>query len=165
MTDWDRLAGRLARGLNWAAMASIIGMMALTALDVVLRPLGLPLVGAYELAGFLGGLAVSLALAETTYRKGHVEVEIVTERLSAPLRNAIGVVTRLLSLGVFVLISWQSARYASVLRASGEVSMTLGLRFYPVVYAVAFSFAAAAFVVGVDLLRSPARTPRRDGAR
>ncbi|OFV87974.1 MAG: hypothetical protein A3J75_05840 [Acidobacteria bacterium RBG_16_68_9] len=94
-----------------------------------------------------------------------MQVGIVVERLSPRLRHAIGVLTQLLSLGVFVLISWQSARYAAALRESGEVSMTLGLPFYPVVHGVAFSFAAAAFVLGVDLLGSAARPPAANEPR
>jgi TRAP-type C4-dicarboxylate transport system permease small subunit len=156
MEMMERFVQKLSQGLNWVAMGAITAMMFLITADVILRPLGLPLVGSYEISGLLGAVAISFALARVTRERGHVAVELVMKRTPPSLQIAVDKITQTLSLGLFVLISWQSAKYAGVLRQSGEVSMTIGLPFYPVVYGIAFTSAVVALVIILDLLRSKA---------
>jgi hypothetical protein len=58
---------------------------------------------------------------------------------------------------LFALISWRSVLYGNHLRASGEVSLTLQLPFYPFVYGIAFAAAALCLVLFVDLSKNLAK--------
>lgn len=156
MDYWVRFVQKLSQGLNWVAMGALTLMMSLVFADVILRPMGFPIVGSYEISGLLGGVAISFALAKVTREKGHVAVELLMSRTRPSIRLVINKITQALSLILFALISWQSAKYARALWESGEVTMTIGLPFYPVVYGIAVTSAVVALVIAIDLFRGKA---------
>ena len=53
-----------------------------------------------------------------------------------------------MSLSLFALIAWQSFIYANILRATGEVTLSLQMPFYPIVYAIS----AASLLVCIVLI-------------
>jgi hypothetical protein len=52
------------------------------------------------------------------------------------------------------MIAWQSAVYGIDLRQSGEVSLTLQMPLYPIVYGIAFGCGLLALVLLMDLIKS-----------
>lgn len=127
-------------------------MMGLTCADIVLRLFRHPILGTYEVAGFLGAVVASFAMAQTTIEHGHVAVQVVVTRFSPRVQEVIYLITHLLSLLLFVLLAWECIRYGNDLRTSGEVSMTLQLPFFPVLYGIALSAAIVCLVLLVDIL-------------
>jgi len=125
---------KLSQGFNALAGAAVIAMMLVTCADVVLRLFRRPVPGAYEIIGFLCAVVASFSLAYTSLEKGHIAVEILVERLPRPAQVVIEAVVSLLGSALFALLAWQSAVYAADLKFSGEVSVTLALPIYPVVY-------------------------------
>ena len=146
---------RLTKILNWVALTSLWIMVLLTTLDVIMRQFGMPILGTYEVIGFLGFITVAFALAQTTLNHGHVAVKVLMSKLSPPVQNIINKVTLVFSLILFALISWQSAVFATKLWHIGEVSPTLRLPFYTIIYGMAFSSAIVCLVILVDLLKTP----------
>jgi TRAP-type C4-dicarboxylate transport system permease small subunit len=142
-----------SRTLNWVAGWSLVGMMLLTSADIVLRLFRRPILGTYEMVGFLGAVVASLAMAQTTLERGHVAVQVVVSKFSPQIQEVIYLVTHLLSLLLFALLAWEGVSYGNDFRASGEVSLTLRMPFYPVVYGVAFSAAVVCLVLFVDILQ------------
>jgi TRAP-type C4-dicarboxylate transport system permease small subunit len=69
---------------------------------------------------------------------GHVGVEILVRLLSEKAQLCIDLFTRLLSLFLFSLITWQMFLYAADIRHTGEVSMNLEFPIYYIVYLLAF---------------------------
>ncbi len=155
----DRVSRRLSWVLFWVAGASIVAMMFLTCADVILRYFRMPIPGTYELVCFLGALAVAFAMAHTSVQGGHVAVSVITQLLPERVQAAVGAVTGVFSLVFFALIGWQSIRYAGQLKASGEVSLTLELPFYPFVYGVGL----AAFAVCLVLIKRVLENIRKAG--
>jgi TRAP-type C4-dicarboxylate transport system permease small subunit len=158
----------LAKILYWVAGTAIVSMMLLTCADVILR-LGVtayheyhwqflspfrPIPGTYELVCFLGAVAVAFAMAHTSVEQGHVAVSIVVQLFPKRVQAVIETITTLFGLVFFILIAWQSVLYACDLRASGEVSLTLELPFYPFVYGIGFASASVCLVLLVDLSKS-----------
>jgi TRAP-type C4-dicarboxylate transport system permease small subunit len=133
---------KTTRVLHGIGGVSLVFLMVLTVVDVVLRTCGRPVPGTYELVGFAGALAIGAALPYTSWVRGHVHVDSLVGRLPLTGRRVLHVSTRLLAIGLFVLLGWNLIRFGLDLRASGEVSPTLELRFYP----VAFGLAAACFL-------------------
>ena len=127
-------------------------MMILTSADIVLRLFRRPILGTYEIVGFLGAVVVGLAMAQTTLERGHVAVQVVVTRLSPQVQEVIYLITHLLSLLLFALLAWECVKYGNDFRASGEVSLTLRMPFYPVVYGIAFSAVVVCMVLVVDIL-------------
>lgn len=130
--------GGLSTGLHWVAGASLVLLMLTTVADVLLRNLfNRPIPGTYEMVGLAGGLVIGLALPLTSWRRGHVEVDSFIGRVPRPWRSAIHVVTRLLGIALFAILTWNLVLLGLDLRASGEVTPTLELRFYPILFALA----------------------------
>jgi len=132
----------ITRVLHGIAGASLVFLLFLTVLDVILRGFRRPIPGTYELVGFAGGVAIGLAMPFTAWIRGNVYVDTFLGRMSQRYRAAFQIVTRLLACGLFVLLGWNLWQFGLSLRASGEVSPTLELRFYP----VALGLAAASFL-------------------
>jgi len=157
--------------LYWIAGAAIVTMMLLTCVDVVLRfcvtlyhdfkwefltPFR-PIPGTYELVRFLGTIAAAFAMAHTSVEAGHVAVSIVVRLFPARVQALIETITTTFGLIFFAIVSWQSVVYAMDLKASGEVSLTLQLPFYPFIYGIGFAAAAVCLVLLTDLSKSLVR--------
>lgn len=160
MSQVIRLTRWLSRILNWVAGWCLLGMMGLTCADIVLRLFRHPILGTYEVAGFLGAVVASFAMAQTTIERGHVAVQVVVTRFSPRIQEVIYLITHLLSLLLFALLAWECIRYGNDLRTSGEVSMTLQLPFFPVLYGIALSAAIVCLVLLVDILLVMVREAR-----
>lgn len=147
---------RLDDVLKGLSALSLGAMVLLTCADVVGRAIARPLLGAVEVTGLLATLALAFSLPYAHRQRAHVGVEILYMRLGRRARAAVEVCTGTLGTGLFAAIAWMSADYASQMRASGEVSMTLQLPSYLVIYLIAASFAVLALVQLADVLRSAA---------
>jgi TRAP-type C4-dicarboxylate transport system permease small subunit len=147
MTRALEVVRKTARVLHGVGGVSLVLLMVLTVADVVLRAVGRPIPGTYELVGYAGALAIGFALPFTTWIGGHVHVDSLISRLPETCRRVLTVTTRLLGMALFSLLAWNLVRVGLDLRAGGEVSPTLELRYYP----VAFGLAAACLLQVVVL--------------
>jgi len=141
----------LANRLGLIAAAAIFFMMALTCADVFLRLFRMPIPGTYEIVSFLGAVAVSFAVAHTSAEKGHVAVDLVVQLFPKRAREGIEIIIACLGIILFALIAWQSVVYGLDCQRSGEVSLTLQMPFYPIIYGVAFGAVIECLVLIVDL--------------
>jgi TRAP-type C4-dicarboxylate transport system permease small subunit len=139
----------LMRGLG---AACLVGMTFLTCADVVGRFLRHPIFGSVEIVGFMATLAVALALPYTHHVKGHIGVEILVRRYSKRTQHVIDLVTGILSLVLFSIVTWRMAVYAHEMQLSGEVSMNLELPEYLVIYTVSFCFMVFALIIVHDIV-------------
>ena len=127
-------------------------MMLLTCADVVGRFFRHPIFGSVEIVGFMATMAVATALPYTDKMKGHVGVEIVVRLLSEKAQVTMDIVTRILSLILFSILTWQMAVYAKTMKASGEVSISLELPEYLIIYATSFCCLIFTLVILKDLI-------------
>lgn len=133
---------------------SIAAMMVLTCADVIMRGFGHPISGAVEISGFLATVALACSMPFTHAAKGHVGVDMLTRRLSPRTQGIIDFKTGIFGLIIFLAISWQSFKYASALKKSGELSMTLEFPSYVFVYFISLAFAILCMVVLFDIIHS-----------
>jgi TRAP-type C4-dicarboxylate transport system permease small subunit len=122
--------------LNMIAGCTLTLMMLLTVTDVILRFFRMPIIGAYELVAFGGGIVIGLSLPLTSYKKGHILVDDFLKGFSKDTRKYVHLTTRLLGLGLFTIISWNMFVMGMDMIRSGEVSLTLEMPFYPVVFGI-----------------------------
>jgi TRAP-type C4-dicarboxylate transport system permease small subunit len=152
---WDFLVTglrRLVRVTAGVAGLGLLTMMGVTCLDVVMRKLGHPLPGAYDMVKIAAGVTIACALPYTTAIKGHVAVEYFQHKLGRRGRVVVDTLMRLPIMAMFGLFTWQLIAYGTKLRTSGEVSMTLQLPVYWVPYVMAFSCAQVVLVTLWHLL-------------
>lgn len=105
----------IERFLNHVAGSMIlIGMMLLVTSDVIARFLfNRPIHGVTEITEFMMVGLLYFTLAHTQARKAHINVEILTSRLSPRARLVPEVITYFLGLLVFALITWQGVKSAA----------------------------------------------------
>ena len=129
----------------------LIGMTALTCVDVVGRFFGHPITGSVELVSFMATLSVALALPYTHQVKGHIGVEILVRLFSERTQTIIELCTSFLSLGLFGLITWRMSVYAKTMQKSGEVSMNLELPQHVIIYITSFCFLMFFLIIIKDI--------------
>jgi TRAP-type C4-dicarboxylate transport system permease small subunit len=135
------------------AATALAALMLLTIADVVLRILGRPIVGTYELVGLGGAIAIGLSLPLTSWVRGHIYVDSFVAKLPRTPRAILNIATRLLVLGLFLVIGWNLIRYALDLRSAGEVTPTLRVPFFPVALGVGLSCFIECLVMLADIVK------------
>jgi len=158
MNRLDRWLASASRGFNALACSAVVAMMVLTFTDVVLRLFRRPIPGVYELVGFFGAIGVSFALAYTSVERGHIAVDLVVGKLSKRTQLLIDGLASIVGSCLFCLVTWQSILYGLDLKKSGEVSLTLGVPLYPILYGIAVGCALLSIVLFVDGLQFLRRT-------
>ena len=147
MHSFFKIVQFISDKLKIIGAASMVGMAALTCVDVVGRKLGHPVFGSVELVTFMGVFAVAMALPFTHDTNGHIGVEIFVTKLSRKKRAMVDVITSIASFLLFAILTWQMFGYAFKMRDSGEVSMNLQLPEYMIIFIVACCFAVFSAVI------------------
>jgi TRAP-type C4-dicarboxylate transport system permease small subunit len=127
----------MSRTLNLVAGIALTFMMLLTVADVILRAGGYPIVGTYEISALCLGLVIAFGIPQVSLDRGHVYMEFLLAHFPKWGKGAMLTVTRLLCVTLFALIGMNLLKVAAGFRASGEVTATVQLPFYPVAYGVA----------------------------
>ncbi|MCK9241289.1 TRAP transporter small permease [Desulfocurvus sp.] len=154
MHTLSRLLDRLESAMRALACCCLMGMALLTGADVAGRGLlDTPLFGSEELTAILATLAVALCLPYAHAQGVHIGVEVLISRLPRRVRRRVALATGATAMLLFAVVAWRMVDYALTLRASGQLSMNLGLPTYPVVLALAFGFAMFTLFLARDVLR------------
>lgn len=135
----SQVLNKVSDVLKLIGAVALTAMMMLTVVDVIGRFFKSPIFGSVELVGFLATVVVAAALPYTYKMDGHVGVEILVRLLPDKTQIWIDICTRLLSLVLFILITWQMFLYAEDIQHTGEVSMNLQFPIYYIVYLLSFA--------------------------
>ena len=128
---------RVSAVLNAIAAGALTLMIAITVVDVFLRAVGNPVIGAYDIVGLLcGPLVIGFALPLASLKKNHVAMDIVLACLPKAKRNILIAVTRVICVLLFSFMGYNLFSVGNGFRRSGEVSQTLHMPFYWVTYGV-----------------------------
>lgn len=160
MDRLEKFSATVTGLLKWLAGISLVAMMALTCLDVILRALGRPLTGAVEVEACLGTLCLAFALPQTQARCGQVGVEVLTRRMPQRTVEVLGLITGLASLGLCLVIAWQSWVYAGHLAAGGHTTATLEMPAHIMVRAMSVGFCGLCLVLVAQAAGSAAKVLR-----
>ncbi len=132
----------------------LILMMLLTCADVVGNMFGYPILGSEEIVALMAALLLAFVLPRAHINRAHIGIDLIYRRLSRRARSINDVFVSLISLIFFVLASWQCFEYAQDLQASGEVSATLQLPFYYILYALSLSTFVLSLAILQDLIQA-----------
>ena len=150
----DRWINSTSAGFNVIGAIAILAMMLLTCADVLLRMFRMPIPGTYETIGLLGALFVSFSLAQTSLQKGHIAVDFLIQKLPLNVQFLVYCINELVSAGLFSLITWQMFVYANNLKTSGEVSMTLQIPIFPIIYGIAIGCGLLSILLVFSFIKS-----------
>ncbi len=127
----------VSKALNSIAGIAVTFMMLLTVTDVLLRAGGHPIIGTFEIVALLLGLVIGFGIPQVSLDRGHVYMEFLLEKFSKRGKNLMNTFTRVLCLILFAFIGYNLFNVGARFHASGEVSPTIKIPFYPVAYGVA----------------------------
>ena len=142
-----------SRLLHFVGGAALVFIVVLTVIDVILRTFRRPILGAYEIVAFSGAIVILFSLPLTSWMRGHIYVDFFILGFSQRVRTVFNIATRVLVSCLFFLFGWNMLKYGMDLHRSGEVSPTLKMPFYPIVYAVGICCFVQCLVSLCDLLK------------
>ena len=122
--------------LNIIGGTALTLMMFLTVSDVIMRSVGYPILGAYEMVAMLLAVVIGFTIPKVSLDKGHVIMEFVLEKLSPKGKAVMITFTRILCIALFAIIGYNLFLIAKEFNMSGEVSSTLKIPFFPIAYCV-----------------------------
>ncbi|WP_459891880.1 TRAP transporter small permease [Desulfothermus okinawensis] len=120
--------------LNFLGGLLLLSMMLVASFNIIFRLFGHPIKGTFELLGFLGAMVCSLSLAETEAKGGHIQVALLYEKMPKKIKSILDVVTLILSIGFWSLVCFKLFQLGLLIKDSGELSETLRIPFYPVIF-------------------------------
>jgi TRAP-type C4-dicarboxylate transport system permease small subunit len=147
-----RIVDWLNRALMWGACAVLLVTMVMAVINMIGRPLKMPIQGSFELMGLGGALIVALSLGYSQESRTHISVDILFDTFPPRLKAVCIATGDLVCSAFFGIAAWQMVRFGRKLYATGEVSETLGLPVYSVVFAVAAGLAGLALTQLVTVL-------------
>ena len=139
--------------LNIIAGIAVTVMMLLTVADVLLRAGGHPIIGTYEIVSLLLALVIGFGIPQVSLDRGHVYMDFLLEKLSKRGKKVMNTITRLFCIIFFLPLGYNLFNVGARFHASGEVSATIKIPFYPVVYGVAVCCLLECCVFIFDIVR------------
>jgi len=124
-----------------AAAVSLIVLMMLIVLNGIVRGIYKPFGGTVEVASWLAAITTAFAVGNAQLHRAHVSIDLLFNKFPPVLQKIVHALILLLSLLFFVLLTWQLWKYGMQLKASGNLSETLRIPFYPFVFLTAIGFA------------------------
>jgi TRAP-type C4-dicarboxylate transport system permease small subunit len=145
---FEVIINNLCKWLNVIAGVGLVAMLVLIVADIIgNKAFKYPIPGGIEFASFIAVIVIAFAVAEVQIMRGHIEVEFLVMRLPKLSQKIINSIINLFGIVLWVFISWRSFLYAGELHKIGEVSMTIGVPFYPFVYIIAVCAIAVCLVL------------------
>lgn len=131
----------------------VVFIMLLTVADVILRYLGRPILGAYELVAFSGAVVLGFSLPYTSLVKGHIYVDVLVSRFPPGWKVLFNALTRAAGLCLLTMMGWSLFEHGSHLRKSGEVSLTIQIPFYPIAFGIGVCCLVTGLVLACDMIK------------
>jgi TRAP-type C4-dicarboxylate transport system permease small subunit len=153
MADVFKMMRFVSKALNIIAGIAVTFMMLLTVADVLLRAGGRPIIGTFEIVALSLALVIGFAIPQVSLDRGHVAMDFLLVKLSQRGRDVMNTFTRLLGLILFAFIGYNLFNVGARFHASGEVTATIKIPFYPVAYGVAVCCLLECFVFIFDIVR------------
>lgn len=157
MDNIEALIYRLSLWCDWTARGTVAAILLLSIANIVSTAVWAPIFGTYELVGFLTVVTLSFALPYCTLSGGHVAVDFLVSRFSPRTQVIFDIITGVLSMGIIVILGWQTALYAASMQQKGELSGTLMWPFYPLVYCISFGCFVTFLALLIKLYKSVAK--------
>ena len=140
------------RGMDLVAGTALVSIMLLTTCDVVLRYLGHPILGSYDLVSFGAAFVIGFALPRTSWEKMHITVDLLVEKIPRR-RFIVDLVTRAMAFALFVLVGWNLFILGAGFFRTGEETLTLGIPLFPMAYALGFCAFLQCFALIGDVVK------------
>ena len=138
--------------LNGISCAALTGLMLLVTINVILRAVfNSPLLGTYDLTGFLTVIVIGCGLAYCSIENGHIEISLFVDKAGPRTSAWITAVGRVFSFIVLSVYTCALFLLGVRLMKADEVSVTAQIPVYPFVFVLALCFFVFALTVLVKI--------------
>lgn len=146
---------KLSTQMDKVAGFCVMGVMVLVVSNILLRKIfKQPILGTYELVGYITALAVSLSLANCAFQKGHIALDYIVNKFPDKVRNSTNLALNFISLCFWSLSTWHLAKYAHILFSNGVVSPTAQMPVYPIVLLIGLGLVGLSLVILIRFIES-----------
>jgi len=145
------IVSKLDISFSVIAGAVLAGMMLLTLFDVTMRQFKKPLIGGVELISFAGAVVIGFALPYSTLKKSHIYVDLLVGKLSQRPQAILKMLTKIVTILLFLFIGYNFILYGLDLIKTGEVSAGFRLPYYPITFGLAVACFLEALTLFSDL--------------
>jgi len=148
-----KLIIRLGKLTDIIAGIFISFIVLLTVCDVILRFFGKPILGTYEIVSLGGGaLAIGISSLFTYWEKSHIRVDTFVEKMPKNISHILNIVRRVMILFIVGMTGMALIVMGFQLLEAKEVTPTLFLPYYPIVWALGVSFLIVCLAVLYELI-------------
>ena len=129
-------------------------MMLISTADVIGRYFFLrPIEGAWEIVSMAFVVSGALAIGYTQLTKGHVQINLVSDRLSPRGRAGLFTISYLICLAGCALVTWQGwlRAWDYMHKTVGGETITLGITLWPFMLIFTIGFFWLAFILLIDI--------------
>jgi TRAP-type C4-dicarboxylate transport system permease small subunit len=140
---FDLLAGLILAATSFLIVVNILGRVIFNR----------PVIGTYEMVGFLTAAVVGLALARCAVENSHIAISFFTDKLPLRMQRYVEAAVGLPALVFLCFTAYNLFAYGSRMAASGVVSSTNQVLFYPFIYLLALGFFTLALTVLLQLAK------------
>ena len=154
MKQLTTIIGKITSSLDLLAAVCFFAVMVLIIANILLRTIfSQPILGSYELVGYLTAVGVSFALAHCARMGGHIAVDFVVTRLPATMQKVVSVLVTTVSVCLWGVVIWSMFTYAGSTRATGLVSATAEIPVYPIIGLVTVGLLGFVLVLLLQLVQ------------
>ncbi len=146
------LVNNLSRILQIIAGVILVGIMVITCMDVVGNAFGHPILGVEELVSIMAAITMAFVLPAAHKNRVHIGIDILYSRLGEKFKKLDDLFVCILSGILFFLASWKSLEYAHQLKQAGEVTSTLQIPVYWMLYGVSLGCIVLFFVIVAEFI-------------
>lgn len=152
MKSTEKIIRRVSAGLYVVSCAALTFLMLLVTLNVVLRTVfKMPILGTYDLTGFLTVIVIGCGLAFCSLEDGHIEISFFVDKMGPKTRRWVTSTGRLISFALLAVYSYSLFNMAARLMRANEVSVTTKTPLHYFVYLTAFCFTIFSLTVFLKL--------------
>ena len=148
-----RVVSMLSRWMTIIGKVVLTFMILLTVADVILRSFRRPIIGTYELVAFSGAVVMGFSIPFTSWIKGHISVDFLVLKLPPKTREVFNIIKKCVGIGLFLIFGFTLIVLGMDLRKAGEVSVTLQLPFYPIIYGLGICCFIECLVLFCDIVK------------
>ena len=141
--------------MDFLAGMCVFAVMLLVVANIILRTFfKQPILGTYELVGFLIGIAIALALAHCALQNGHIAVSIIMDRCSKKIQSFTAIIVHITSFSFAFAAAWSLVKFGDAMEIRGLVSPSSAIPVYPFIYVVALGVLGLGLVIVYQFLVS-----------
>lgn len=154
LSTFKSIVLRISKGGVVISCFSLVVMMCMSTTDVLGRYFFLhPINGAWEIVSMAFVVCGAFAIGYTQFIKGHIAINIFSDRLSLKARSILFIFSYLVAMIASGLITWQTWLRMAVYfhKTLGGETVTLGMPIWPFMLILAMGFFWVAVIFLIDI--------------